>query len=557
MASLDQARFDDVPSLFQEASGYPRPIATNHLRLKFMAFVPVPFYVSQVLGEAMTVHSREDRLQAVLQAYLQALERGEKPDLAQLLEANPDFRDELAAYFSDATKRERVALSGRTATFGGKLDGVAGKAAPSPRELAKQFPQFEIIELLGQGGMGAVYKARQKGLDRLVAIKILPPSPDRASTFVERFMREAKALAKLNHPNIVAVYDVGQTVNGLCYFVMEYIDGPNLRQAMLGGKMTPNDALAVVPQICEALQFAHDEGVVHRDIKPANLLLDKKGRIKIADFGLAKLLTNPGDASVESLTGTDQVMGTLRYMAPEQMGGSKQIDHRADIYSLGVVFYEMLTGEVPVGRFSPPSKKVQIDVRLDEVVLRALEQEPELRWQHASDVKTEVESIVHTNSGRAANGPVVSGQSEPREPAKGWLLERWRSAPSTVRLAGRAALFLVYLICLIFFFSFGTSDRTDATGRSHRFSIGIPGPWFVHVTNPMGYSIGVQLFASSNLAAIGGFAALWISRMLKRLEGRKVLSMGWHYGLWLFLLFTAAAICILSFTLSQRVRNQS
>ena len=137
---------------------------------------------------------------------------------------------------------------------------------------------------------------------------------------------------------------------------MEYVDGVNLRQAIRSGGMSPKEALAIVPQICDALQFAHDEGIVHRDIKPENILVDKRGRVKIADFGLAKLLGHaPGDVS---LTGTQQVMGTLRYMAPEQMEGTKAVDHRADIYSLGVVFYELLTGELPIGRFAPPSKKV-------------------------------------------------------------------------------------------------------------------------------------------------------------------------------------------------------
>jgi tRNA A-37 threonylcarbamoyl transferase component Bud32 len=255
--------------------------------------------------------------------------------------------------------------------------------------LAARFPQLEILELLGKGGMGAVYKARQKGLDRLVALKILPPEVSRDPAFVERFLREARALARLNHPNIVGVYDFGKN-DGLCYFLMEYVDGVNLRQAIQAGSMPAKAALAVVPQICDALQFAHDEGIVHRDIKPENILIDKRGRVKIADFGLAKLLD---PSHPEHLTGTQQVMGTLRYMAPEQLEGTREVDHRADIYSLGVVFYELLTGELPLGRFAPPSKKVQVDVRLDEIVLRALEKEPELRFQHASDVKTEVEAI--------------------------------------------------------------------------------------------------------------------------------------------------------------------
>jgi serine/threonine protein kinase len=266
----------------------------------------------------------------------------------------------------------------------------AGFAAPQPTELARHFPQLEILEFIGKGGMGAVYKARQKQLDRIIALKILPPEVGRDPTFAERFSREARALAKLNHPNIVSIYDSGEK-DGLFYFAMEYVDGVNLREAIKAEQVSPEKALAIVPQICDALQYAHEEGVVHRDIKPENVLLDRKGRVKIADFGLSKLLGHEGPEPI--LTQTHQVMGTLRYMAPEQMQGTKSVDHRADIYSLGVVFYELLTGEVPMGRFEPPSQRVQVDVRLDEVVLRSLEREPTKRYQHASEVKTDVEMI--------------------------------------------------------------------------------------------------------------------------------------------------------------------
>jgi serine/threonine protein kinase len=172
---------------------------------------------------------------------------------------------------------------------------------------------------------------------------------------------------------------------------MEYVDGVNLRQLLQGGAREPQETLRSVPQICEGLQYAHDEGIVHRDIKPENILLDKKDRVKIADFGLAKLLVPmPEEAR---LTATHQVMGTPHYMAPEQIDRPLAVDHRADIYSLGVVFYEMLTGELPRGRFGLPSQKARVDVRLDDVVLRALEVQPERRFQHAGDMKTDVESI--------------------------------------------------------------------------------------------------------------------------------------------------------------------
>ena len=261
---------------------------------------------------------------------------------------------------------------------------------PPVAELAKLFPQLEILELLGQGGMGAVYKARQPALDRLVALKILPPQTTGDSGFADRFTREARALARLSHPNIVAVHEFGQA-GGLHYFVMEYVEGLNLRQLEQAGKLSPREALKIIPQICDALQFAHDEGIVHRDIKPENVMLDKKGRVKVADFGLARILgREPEDLR---LTGTQDVMGTPHYMAPEQLEHPQDVDHRADIYSLGVVFYEMLTGELPMGKFQPPSQKVQVDVRLDEVVLRTLEKEPARRYQHASDVKTRLETI--------------------------------------------------------------------------------------------------------------------------------------------------------------------
>ncbi|MBI1369329.1 MAG: protein kinase [Planctomycetes bacterium] len=270
---------------------------------------------------------------------------------------------------------------------------------PTPETLGKLLPQFQVIELLGRGGMGAVYKARQAALDRFVAIKILPPSFGRDPAFAERFSREAKALARLGHPNIVAVYDAGHvdvpaTKDRLYYFAMEFIDGVSLRQVIKEGKLPPTEALAIVPQVCEALQYAHDEGIVHRDIKPDNILLDTRGRVKIADFGLAKLLgLGPTDVT---LTQTHHVMGTPAYMAPEQQQASAAVDHRADIYSLGVVFYEMLTGERPMGRFDPPSKRVQVDVRLDEIVLHALEREPVRRYQHASQIKTDVEQVSRT-----------------------------------------------------------------------------------------------------------------------------------------------------------------
>ncbi len=280
-------------------------------------------------------------------------------------------------------------------------EAAAAQPPPAPEDIAPQFPQLEILECLGRGGMGVVYRARQKSLDRLVALKILAPEREKDPEFAARFAREAQALARLDHPHIVTVYDFGQA-NGFFYLLMEFVDGVNLRQALRAGRFTPAQALAVVPQICDGLQFAHDRGIVHRDIKPENILLDRGGRVKIADFGVAKILGGEmppaaaGAAEPEGLTRASGVVGTLPYMAPEQLTRPIDVDHRADIYSLGVVFYEMLTGELPAARIEPPSKTVLVDVRLDEVVLRALENEPARRYQRAGEVGTRVATIAST-----------------------------------------------------------------------------------------------------------------------------------------------------------------
>jgi serine/threonine protein kinase len=185
------------------------------------------------------------------------------------------------------------------------------KAPPSPEEIAPHFPQLEILACLGRGGMGVVYKARQKSLGRLVALKLLAPEREKDAPFAERFASEAQALAALNHPHIVTVYDFGQT-NGFFFLLMEFVDGVNLRQLLQARKLTPEEALAIVPPLCEALQYAHEHGIVHRDIKPENLLLDKGGRVKIADFGIAKMLGSEGGSAEE------KIAGTPGYMAPEQ-----------------------------------------------------------------------------------------------------------------------------------------------------------------------------------------------------------------------------------------------
>ncbi len=331
---------------------------------------------------------------------------------------------------------------------GGAAGPTKGKpfVPPTPAELAPGFPQLEILGLIGQGGMGAVYKARQKELDRVVALKILPPGIGQDPSFAERFTREARALAKLNHPGVVTLYEFGKT-DRLFFFLMEFVDGVSLRRLLEVGRLSSREALAIVPQICDALQYAHDQGIVHRDIKPENILLDRQGRVKVADFGLAKIVAG-GDALPRpptegkqkaaavvpaALTAAGKVMGTPQYMAPEQREHPTEVDHRADIYSLGVVLYQMLTGELPGKPIEPPSKKVQLDVRLDEVVLHALEKEPERRYQQVSQVRADVETLVIT--------PPAAGQRMSR--VKRFL---WISSAVTVAILLTLAVTSVVIV---------------------------------------------------------------------------------------------------------------
>ncbi|MEM9644628.1 MAG: serine/threonine-protein kinase [Planctomycetota bacterium] len=268
--------------------------------------------------------------------------------------------------------------------------------APSAQELDALFPQLDIIERCGKGGMGAVYRAKQSMLGREVAVKVLSPRISQDVKFEERFAREARALAQLTHPGIVTVYDFGRQ-NEMCYLVMEFVDGVNLREAIQTQSISPDQALEIVAQVCDALQYAHGSGVVHRDIKPENILLDRKGQVKLADFGLAKLVGS-GKEDIH-LTATNQVMGTLHYMAPEQLERPLEVDHRADIYSLGVVFYELLTGQLPLGRFKLPSETGRTGFNLDDVVLRTLERAPEDRYQRVSEFGDDISRVSSHGTG--------------------------------------------------------------------------------------------------------------------------------------------------------------
>lgn len=296
-------------------------------------------------------------------------------------------------------------------TTAGEVDGVglcqrclielamqpqaSGRQAPTGlpelAELQQLVPEFELQSVLGRGGMGVVYRARHLKLDRLVAIKFLLPDLVADPAFPERFEREARALAKLDHPGIIGAHDFGKA-GELFYLVLEFVDGANVRELLAQGQLSTSDVLSFSTQLCDALQFAHDNGVVHRDIKPENILIDQDGRVRIADFGLAKMVGQ--EPSMVGLTQTNQALGTPHYMAPEQVVAG-DVDHRADLFSLGVVVYEMLTGTLPIGRFQPPSSKTPAARPLDAVVMKSLHNDPDQRYQQARQLKTDVHQAEH------------------------------------------------------------------------------------------------------------------------------------------------------------------
>ncbi len=272
---------------------------------------------------------------------------------------------------------------------------------PSVGELQAMLPQYEVSAMWGRGAMGAVYRGRQANLDRDVAIKVLARTvsdgEEDPHQFVERFKLEAKAMANLDHPAILSVHDFGETSDGQLYIVMEFVDGMDILHYLRehDGKLPEGHALAIVAHVLDALQYAHEKGVIHRDIKPANVLISNEGRVKIADFGLAKRVAEEGDALDGPLTMPDTAMGTPDFVAPEMLEEGTVADGRVDLYAVGVMLYQLLTGKLPKGNFEMPSLAVPgLDVRFDGVVSRAMEANPDSRYGSATEFRADLDEIL-------------------------------------------------------------------------------------------------------------------------------------------------------------------
>lgn len=307
---------------------------------------------------------------------------------------------------------------------------------PAEDALAGTESEYEAIEELGRGGMGTVYKAYQKRLNRYVALKIMSPDTGEDHSFAERFQREAKTMARLDHPNIVTVYDFGETDEGMLFLTMEYVEGTTLRQIMRSeGLLDPMWVVGCAAQICDGLSYAHVHQTIHRDIKPGNILLSVEGRIKILDFGLAKLV---GHAKTDvSLTATNVAMGTPDYIAPEQLEHSAKVDHRADIYSLGVMLYEMFTGKLPRGAFFAPSEvRPGLDPRIDELVLRCMQTKPAERFENVQEM-IDLLNEIHADSLEAETAAPSLTQTA-RVPIPSGMMTRASSASTATNLTHTA-----------------------------------------------------------------------------------------------------------------------
>ena len=281
-----------------------------------------------------------------------------------------------------------IDLAARELAGGGSADDIPAGRDPL---IGQTLSHYRIVASLGGGGMGVVYKAEDTRLRRSVALKFVSEELSRDPEALSRFAREAQTASALNHTNICTIYDIGEQ-DGRSFIVMEYLEGTTLQDRLGAGSLSLNTLLDVGIQIADALDAAHSAGIIHRDIKPANIFIASRDRVKVLDFGLAKMRasTTP-QVDVTTIAGTRQgvVMGTAAYMAPEQARG-EAVDHRADIWSFGLVLYEMVKGTRP-----PQAVRLRVEAspELERIVSKCLETDPALRYQHASDLRTDLERL--------------------------------------------------------------------------------------------------------------------------------------------------------------------
>jgi predicted Zn finger-like uncharacterized protein len=326
----------------------------------------------------------------------------------------------------------RRSMEGRVATPAAPPAQIAATPAPPADDRPPTIAGYRMLEMIGKGAMGRVYRAEQLSTGRMAAIKTLAPELATRPDFVARFEREGAAMRAIKHPGVVTVWDQGAAGNDIYYIAMEFIDGHVMRQSLERGPLPLVHALRFARLILQALAAAHGPGVVHRDLKPENILVTGTPgieRLVLVDFGLAGMTEEDLDPH-PNLTKSRMTMGTVNYMAPEQRTDAKRVDHRADIYSAGVMFYEMLTGDLPLGRFALPTERgLAVPASIDRIIVKALARSADERYQHALHFDAEL-AAVEAELRREAVGTRHEAAVAAPIQANGWINDNTTGAPT-------------------------------------------------------------------------------------------------------------------------------
>ncbi len=355
---------------------------------------------------------RDERLAQLLAALTDAARHGQVPEIDAVAAQHPDLAVELRELWAAALFANEFARSSDAA----ERPTLPAKPAPTSLQasnvLPRSFGDYELLEELGRGGMGVVYKAKQKSLQRIVALKMILRGDLATTADQARFQAESRAAGHLQHPNIVAVHEAGEC-DGQAYFSMQFIEGQTLAALMTGGPLRPHAAARYLAAVSRAVHFAHQHGILHRDLKPSNILIDHEGVPHVTDFGLAKrVATSDGLPPETALTISGAIIGTPAYMAPEQISNRRgKPSPVSDVYSLGVILYEMLTGRPPFQGATPVDTLLlvldqdpvrprllnpKVDPDLELICLKCLQKEPDLRYRSAADLAADLEAFLHS-----------------------------------------------------------------------------------------------------------------------------------------------------------------
>lgn len=375
---------------------------------------------------AAAAGDRDERLAELLDQLTGALRQGHSPNVAALAQKHPDLAEELRTLWAAVLVAEGIAAARNSHSQ------TASQTSPqtAQRSLPRRFGDYELLVELGRGGMGVVYEARQISLDRVVALKMILHGEMASAADLARFRAEAQAVAQLDHPQIVPVYEVGE-LERQPYFTMKFIPGATLAHRLAEGPLADREAAALLVPICRAIQYAHEHGVLHRDLKPSNILLDLNGSPHVTDFGLAKRVAADG-ATLTAMTLTGAIIGTPSHMAPEQAAGDRaRLGPACDIFSLGTILYQMLTGRPPFQAASPvdtvlllleqeplPPRLInaRIDPDLELIVLKCLQKPPELRYASADALAKDLQAYLEDE-------PIAARSGLFRQVVNRWLRE--------------------------------------------------------------------------------------------------------------------------------------